>query len=74
MQLDQILAETYWKEKRFDYTSGDLDYKGFHEIHKTAEGEGTWSVWKYTYSSGDLVRIEGPLKGSWTGRAALDWA
>jgi len=66
--------DAYWKDQRFDYTSGNLDYKGLHTVHKTAEGTATWEIWKYTWVSGNITRIEGPLTGSWTGRAALAWA
>ena len=63
-----------WKDVRFDYGTGDLDYRGCNITHKAATDEETWSIWKYTYSSGNLTRIEGPLSGSWDNRASLDWA
>ncbi len=62
-----------WLDQRFDYTSGSLDYKGVNETHKALITDTDWYVWKYTWSSGNCTRIEGPLKGSWQGRAALSW-
>lgn len=66
--------DSYWKDKRYDYTSGNLDYKGFSVTHKLAEATATWEIWKYTWVGTNCTRIEGPLTGSWTGRAALAWA
>jgi hypothetical protein len=63
----------YFKDCRMDDTSGNLDYRGVHFEHKAATSSTDWEIWKYTWSSGDLVRIEGPLKGSWDDRAVLDW-
>lgn len=63
-----------WNDQRFDYTSGDLDYRGANETHNAVITSESWYIWKYTYSGGDLVRIEGPLTGSWDGRASLGWA
>ena len=65
--------DAYWKDMRLDFTSGDLDYKGLHIVHGTAEGTATWFIWKYTWVGGNLTMKEGPLIGSWTGRAALSW-
>ena len=66
--------DAYWKDQRLDYTSGDLDYKGANTVHKASEGATDWEVWKYTWVGVNCTRIEGPLDGSWTGRAALAWA
>ena len=67
--------DAYWKDKRFDYTSGDLDYKGLSETHKASTAAGDlWNIWKYTWVSGNLTRIEGPLVDNWDDRATLSWA
>jgi hypothetical protein len=50
-----------------------LIYKGVHELHDVADTDLEWEIWKYTYSGTNCVRIEGPLRGSWNGRAALAW-
>ena len=64
-----------WKDVRFDYGTGDLDYRGCNITHKAATDEETWEIWKFTYDvSNNVTRIEGPLSGSWDNRASLDWA
>jgi hypothetical protein len=63
-----------WYDQRMDYTTGDLDYRGVSKIHKADVGDDVWWIWKYTWSGSNCERIEGPLIGNWTGRAALDWA
>ena len=63
-----------WHDTRFDYDEGDnLLYKGVHELHDAAVTAVDWEVWKYTWDTGNCVRIEGPLRGTWDGRAALSW-
>ena len=65
----------YWKDKRFDYASGDLDYKGLATTHKASTAAGDlWEIWKYTYLAGSWVRMEGPLTGNWDDRSSLAWA
>ncbi len=64
---------SFWKDKRYDYSANQMVYKGFNVTHKATEGATTWYIWKMTYTSNQLTRIEGPLQGSWTGRAALAW-
>jgi hypothetical protein len=61
------------QDKLFDFTSGYLDYKGVNVAHDASEGATDWEITKYTWAAGILARIEGPLEGSWTGRAALAW-
>lgn len=73
LAVSYVDKASFYPDQRFDYTSGNLDYKGFNETHKAATDATSWVVWKYTWSSGNLVRIEGPLTGSWDGRASLSW-
>jgi len=63
----------FWKDKRYDYSSGDLIYMGVCTYHDNATSEEDWEIWKFTYGADGIARIEGPLKGSWTGRASLAW-
>lgn len=65
---------TYWHDIRLEYSSGDLIYKGYHIDHKAATDSATWFIWKFTWSGTDITRKEGPIIGSWDGRAALSWA
>lgn len=67
--------EFMWYDQRMDYTSGNLDYKGVSKIHTAGAGDDVWWIWKYTWdATPNCTRIEGPLLGNWTGRAALGWA
>lgn len=55
---------------KFDWTSGNLDYKGVNANASAADGDTDWLIYKYTWDGSNLTVI---LKrtGSWTGRAAL---
>ena len=56
-------------------TSGNVDYRAVTESHKAEVGDDVWWIWKYTWdATPSCTRVEGPLLGSWTGRAALAWA
>jgi hypothetical protein len=72
--LEKLLSGSYWLDTRIDDTSGNVDYKGVNTVHKATEATATWRIWKFSdYSGGIARRKEGPLVGSWTGRAALAW-
>ena len=63
-----------WHDERKDYdVGGNLIYRGVHEMHNIAVTDENWEVWKYTYTGSNVVRIEGPLRGTWDGRATLAW-
>lgn len=62
-----------WHDQKMEWSSGDLIYLGVHEMHNMSESDENFEIWKYTWTSGNLTRVEGPLRGSWTGRAALSW-
>jgi len=63
----------WWKDQRFEYSNGLLIYKAVHRLHDASITEIEWAIWKFTYSGTDVVRIEGPLSGTWDGRASLGW-
>ena len=68
------ILDGIWHDQRFEYNvGGDLIYKGVHEMHNIAITDDNWEVWKFTYDGANVVRVEGPLRGSWDGRAALLW-
>jgi len=56
--------------KKFDYTSGDLDYMGENENSSAADGDTDWTVYKFTWVGLNCTVIQ-KRSGSWTGRAAL---
>ena len=70
---ESLLADNYWKDKRLEYTGGDLIYKGFNTTHKASVGATTWYIWKFTWVSSDCTRIEGPLVGAWNNNSGLAW-
>ena len=63
----------YWNETRFDFTTGDLDYLGKHEMAGAATSDDGWLIWKFAWSSSLPTKIQGPLTGSWDNRASLLW-
>ena len=75
-QISQ-LADELPLDTRMEYSAGNLTYKGVHSTHDALTSVTSWWVWKFTWSAaypdGNLTRIEGPLEGSWDGRAALGW-
>ena len=72
--VEKLLATDYWKDQRFEYSAGDLIYKGFNTTHKALVSATTWYIWKYTWVSSDCTRIEGPLVGAWDNNSGLAWA
>ena len=72
-RFTEYADDSRWKDQRFDHTSGDLDYKGYNARHKAATTLDNWYIWKYTWVSGNCVRIEGPLIGVWDNRATMAW-
>lgn len=63
----------HWLSMRVEYSSGDPIYVGKHPLINATQAETGWSIWKLTWTSGDMTYRQGPLHGSWTGRAALGW-
>ncbi len=70
----EVQAGTWWKNTRLDYDgSGNLIYKGCHFRGGASPSDQYWVIWKLEWSSGNLVRIQGPLEGAWSDRASLGW-
>lgn len=68
--VDDAYSDFYFKDKRYDWTSGDLDYYGLAVVMGSATDTGDkWWVWKLTWSSGDLTRLQGPVNCNWDDRA-----
>jgi len=70
-----FLNEYSWLDERYDYAGGtNVIYMGKNLTHNAAQAAVTWYVWKFTWdASNNCTRKEGPLVGSWAGRAALGW-
>ena len=63
------------QDQRLDWdASNNLIYMGSNTVPGAAEASSTWMVQKFTWDAGgNLTRIEGPIAGSWTGRAVIVW-
>ena len=64
-----------FKSKQFDYDgSGNIIYMGEYPEAGVSYTNNGWYIKKFSYdANGFLIRIEGPLRGSWSNREALDW-
>ena len=70
----KLAANTQWLSKRFEWdTLFNPVYRGCHRDFNASTGDTNWYIWKFTWSSATLEKIQGPLVGSWEGRAALPW-
>jgi YD repeat-containing protein len=72
---DIIATIGYWKDQRYDYDAeGNLIYWAVNITHKASIHATDWYIVKFTYDgSGNRIRTEGPLRGSYTNMASLDW-
>ena len=55
---------------KFDWTTGDLDYKGTNKNGDAADSDTDWIIYKYIWDGGNPTIIQ-ERTGSWTGRAGL---
>ena len=63
------------QDRLFAYdASNNLIYFGKADAHQTDQATGVFNIWKLSYTDGELSYVEGPLRGTWDGRADLDWA
>jgi hypothetical protein len=66
--------ETYWKEERYAYTSGNPIYIGKNITLGALTSAATWQIWKLDFDAdNNCTRRQGPITGTWDGRAALGW-
>ena len=63
-----------WKDTKLEYSDGKPIYKGLNAFNGISDDDVSWRIYKYTWDGDDCTRIEGPIIGSWTGRASLNWA
>jgi hypothetical protein len=68
-----ISLGAYWRDVRMEFSPDGLIYRGANYFHNAETSDTNWEIWKYSHSGGNMVRIEGPLPGSWDNRATLDW-
>ncbi len=55
---------------KYDWTSGNLDYKGVNGNSDAADADTDWTIYKYTWVADNPTQIQ-ERQGSWTGRALL---
>ena len=71
---DQIIGlDAYWREVRRELSDGKLLYLGKHHIRNAALSDSRWEIWRYHYDGEDVIRVEGPIQGSWDGRSHIAW-
>ena len=74
IDFENYLGSENWGSRRFDYTSGNIDYIGKHVTVSADTADDEWNVWKFTYDgSGNMTYMQGPIVGAWDSRAALGW-
>lgn len=71
--IPELIANTYWKDKRFEYSGSDLVYMGVNRNLNASTAENSWHIWKLTWSGENLNRFQGPIEGSWDSRTLLGW-
>jgi YD repeat-containing protein len=65
-----------WHDQRYEWdASNNLIYIGTNELlNESTSTNDYWEITKLTWdASGNLTRMQGPLRGTWDGRAALSW-
>ena len=71
---DQIIGlDAYWREVRRELSDGKLLYLGKHHIRNASLSDSRWEIWRYHYDGEDVIRVEGPIQGSWDGRSHIAW-
>lgn len=55
---------------KFDASDAAPTYIGLNTNPDAADSDGSWTVYKFTYSGSDITEIRKKI-GTWTGRAAL---
>jgi len=74
-RTELLLEDAVYQKRLYDYDASDnLIYIGKHEHIHHDEGTTGWKIWKNTWDGGNKIMTEGPLIGTWTRRASLDWA
>jgi hypothetical protein len=69
LQVEIVGNDNY---QLYEYSGGNLLYRGVNPVHGAAEAATTWVVQKYTYGANGITKLE-RLTGAWSGRAALAW-
>jgi len=67
--LEKLLIGNYFLNSKYDYDSdGNCIYKGENTVLTAADGDTTWNITKYDYTSGNCTQKRFRVT-SWTNRA-----
>jgi hypothetical protein len=74
-RTELLLEDSLYLKRLYDYDeTPSLIYTGKHPKIDAAAGDAGWYIWKNTWTGTVITMTEGPLIGTWTGRASLGWA
>ena len=72
--VEKGVTETFWLDKRREWTGVNLIYEGWHTVNKAATSDANWRIKKYTWDGNGLnTREQGPVVGAWDDRATASW-
>lgn len=66
----QLADSAFYADIRFDASDAAPDYLGLHETNGASTSTATWKIYKFTYSTGAITRIQ-LAYGPWDNRASL---
>lgn len=66
----QLSDSGFYADIRFDTSDAQPTYIGLNALNGASEDSLDWKIYKFTYSSNDVTRIQLSY-GSWSGRASL---
>lgn len=69
----ELVANTYWKERRFEWSGSNPVYIGINRKIGASESDTEWQVWKLSWSGSNIERMQGPIAGKWENRSSLGW-
>ena len=68
-----MVAGNYWGRIKTDLAnSATVIYTGYHVSPTAADSDPNWHILRDSISA-TLIDTQGPLVGTWTGRASLGW-
>ncbi len=74
LELDNYIGAEEWKQRRYFYSGGNIEYIAKHKDGDAESSDGGWYVWKYVFDGSDnLLRMEGYKVGVLDDRATLGW-
>lgn len=66
------MSDTPWAETQYEYdVSNQPIYEGRHKTEGASDSDNGWYIWRYTWSSGNMIRKQGAKIGSWNNRTEM---